>query len=408
MGAWVRRPLSCAAIGSLLAGCLDAPSPPGVGGGGGDGGGGGGDGGCGGLGVLSDPFEADAEGGELDAWEVTGDVAVAGGALALAGGDGRAAVSSREWVLPHGAVVVGPVSLASGSALELVVTDAGGGFARIAAAGGALRFEAGGEEVAALEHEPAQQAYWRVELRQGEVAFASSPDGSDWDDRGAAPLAMDGLVQVNLALAAGEEAAAEIGGVNPGGAAGRCPLADLVDDFGRDTGAWLEEFEDDCVARIDQRLEIVHPGFDIACLVRSARRYRMDGDAVSVVPVLVPAGGAPSVDLMLRAPGGVLVGLHLHDEGGIVTLECQRTVPDDGIVESSAVSWQPEAMARWRLRRVAGSGRIVCEAEDLAGEEVIAIGDVSGPELDHVEVLLGSAEYTSEPVTVAFDDVNTP
>src|SRR5690606_23146687 len=274
--------------------------------------------------------------------------------------------------------------------------------------GGALRFEAGGEEVAALEHEPAQQAYWRVELRQGEVAFASSPDGSDWDDRGAAPLAMDGLVQVNLALAAGEEAAAEIGGVNPGGAAGRCPLADLVDDFGRDTGAWLEEFEDDCVARIDQRLEIVHPGFDIACLVRSARRYRMDGDAVSVVPVLVPAGGAPSVDLMLRAPGGVLVGLHLHDEGGIVTLECQRTVPDDGIVESSAVSWQPEAMARWRLRRVAGSGRIVGAAEGLAGEEVIAIGDVSGPELDHVEVLLGSAEYTSEPVTVAFDDVNTP
>src|SRR5690606_40844742 len=109
----------------------------------------------------------------------------------------------------------------------------------------------------------------------------------------------------------------ELGGVSPGGAAGRCPLADLVDDFGRDTGAWLEEFEDDCVARIDQRLEIVHPGFDIACLVRSARRYRMDGDAVSVVPVLVPAGGAPSDDLMLSAPGCLLVGLYLHVVVGV-------------------------------------------------------------------------------------------
>ena len=407
----VNRRLLLAAL--LCPGCLASPSSSS----GGDGGPGGGDSGpgggpCGTLASVSEDFRS-----PLSSWRwfVDGPSAEAEGGLQLIPDLSSESVlqSLQAWQV-EGELVIGLDTMAMAPDATLAIWLSGTDGQRLVSLqleGGTLRayvvqpsFEGTRKSVT---FDPAAR-WWRIGRANDRFQWATSPDGTDWDQLSEFEAELSGGAWISVVHTAGDSASVvAIEGINPGAPAQPlCPLSSLVDDFSAPSHGWNLYDDPACSVSFPGRAEITLDD-EGACGLVSNQRFSLleSGASVEMTEVgdctLVPTFEvlADRASYSFRCAVDEELAPHL----------LATAIEDGEDEEVASAPWNPPEHDFLRIRHAASEGGVVFEtsSDGTAWESFGSAGmPGGGVDLTSVEVSLAGYRGATPAPPIAFDKLN--
>lgn len=389
---------ACAWIAALLAtACLDAPPDTSDAAQ------------CGTTRALRDDFSGDS-----GLWERIGDHALADDLLRLYAGPSTTAGITSVWEYRVAGseltMQLRNLYLEPGSELRMRLVDGGDGAIGLAIRDNILSLVV---ETADGQTRPAQVPYdpeikWlRLGEANGSVFVATSPNGSNWTERGKAvhPLANLVAAQVDLTSPVGVQATVDIEAINPDTAEGQCPMSSLAEDFDPLSGRWEEQSPAGCTLTSDGALAIAYDG-NGECGIYSRERFDLRGGSAAVD--VVDAGGCDPGVLFTVELDSIAAEIMCFDDGGSVLFAMTYGGAGE-TTEIATVDFEPERHRLWRFRHAPEQAQLLFETASAAGDwELLGVAAVPEADLAAAAIFIHVEDERTDGdmAPVVFDRLN--